>query len=759
MTLSFLRCRFRWVYCQVEYICGCIPARIRNALAELPDTLDETYERTLREINKAEWEFAHRLFQFVAVAYRPLRVEELAELLAFDFKAGPIPKFHEDWRMEDPVDAVLSTCTSLLIIVDGGNHFGKVIQFSHISVKEFLTSARLAKTNDIILRRYHVSMTPAHTIVAQACLGILLHLDKDVITSDTLENFLLAEYAAEHWADHARLEGVSQNVEEGMKHLFNPRKSHLDVCVWIRNPEVPTGKRGERTERPLPLTGTPLHYAALWGLHSIVQFLILVHSQDVHSRGFTDNATPLHLASKRGQMEAARMLVEHGADLTAQNKDGGTPLHLASQAGQVDVARILIECGADLTAQNKDGASPLHLASQTEQVAVVRMLIEHGGNVIAQDKDGWNPLHLALSGGRVELVRIFIEHPASEIAQGKDKWTPLCRLAFREYIDAARVFFNQDAGVTAEDRRGLTPLHLASGGHDKLALILLEHSTDTADEDFLGRTSRLASSGKIVELIRVLLERGADHVDARDNDNGTPLHWASEQGHSEVVRFLLEHGVDADARDNANCTPLHWASEQGHPEVVLLLLEHGVDADARDNDNCTPLHWASEQGHLEVVRVLIEHGIDVNAQDHSNWTPLHCASRDGRLEVVQFLLGHGANPRSSDHGGWTPLQLSSYNGHLEIVRVLLKYGADANSRDNSNWTPLHGASQQGHREVTQVLLDHGADENSRDDSNQTPLHLAPRQGQLGSVQLLAESSANTHARDDEGQDVEGRWQT
>jgi hypothetical protein len=153
-------------------MCGVIPARIRHALAELPETLDETYQRTLREIKKAEWEIAHRLFQIVAVARRPLRVKELAELLAFDFEAAPIPKFREDWRLEDPVKAVLSRCSSLLAIVDGN-----IIQFSHFSVQEFLTSARLAEASDILSRRYHISMTPAHTLMAQSCLGILLHLD------------------------------------------------------------------------------------------------------------------------------------------------------------------------------------------------------------------------------------------------------------------------------------------------------------------------------------------------------------------------------------------------------------------------------------------------------------------------------------------------------------------------------------------------------------------------------------------------------
>ena len=257
----------------MDCICGLIPALIRHALAGLPETLDDTYRRTLREINKAEWEIAHRLFQFVAVARRPLHVKELAELLAFDFEEGPIPKFHEDWRLEDPVDAVLSACSSLLAVVDDGGSVGKVIQFSHYSVKEFLTSTRLAESGDIIPRRYHVSTTPAHTLAARACLGILLHLDKDILSRDGLENFPLSNYAAEHWADHARLEDVSQTVEDGTKQLFNPNKSHLAVCVWIHNPEVPTWKRSNRDPTPSPPPRTPLHYASSWGLHFIVKFL------------------------------------------------------------------------------------------------------------------------------------------------------------------------------------------------------------------------------------------------------------------------------------------------------------------------------------------------------------------------------------------------------------------------------------------------------------------------------------------------------
>jgi hypothetical protein len=168
----------------------------------LPETLNETYERTLGEIDEANWELAQRMFQCVAVASRPLRVKELADFLAFDINGGPIPKFREDWDLEDPLQAVLSTCSTLISLVNADDSDDSpFIHFSHPSVQEFLTSTRLAETCNTITRRYYVSMMPSHALVAQACLGMLLHLDES-ITKDSLTNFPFAEYAAEHWVDH-----------------------------------------------------------------------------------------------------------------------------------------------------------------------------------------------------------------------------------------------------------------------------------------------------------------------------------------------------------------------------------------------------------------------------------------------------------------------------------------------------------------------------------------------------------------------------
>ena len=134
--------------CQLQYLRHCLRQHIWQALDELPDTLDKTYDRTLEEIGKQNWEYIHRLFQCVAAASCPLCVKELAEFLAFDFDIDSTPTLQENWHKEDPAHAVRLTCSSLLAIVDVDG--SSVIQFSHFSVKEYLTSKCLAESKDDI---------------------------------------------------------------------------------------------------------------------------------------------------------------------------------------------------------------------------------------------------------------------------------------------------------------------------------------------------------------------------------------------------------------------------------------------------------------------------------------------------------------------------------------------------------------------------------------------------------------------------------
>jgi hypothetical protein len=229
---SHLDFRFRWVFCQLDALQHCFPPNLRQYLNELPETLDETYERILKGINKAQKDNAHRLLQCLTVAVRPLLVEELAELLAFDFKAttaGGIPTLKEDWRWDDEEEAVLSTCSSLIAIIPRDD--SRVVQFSHFSVREYLTSSRLAQSAHGDVSRFHIDLEAAHTIMAQACLGTLLRLDEHAGESDA-NGSPLVKYAAQHWVDHAQFDKVSSRIRDGMDDLFDSSKPYF--AAWLR---------------------------------------------------------------------------------------------------------------------------------------------------------------------------------------------------------------------------------------------------------------------------------------------------------------------------------------------------------------------------------------------------------------------------------------------------------------------------------------------------------------------------------------------
>jgi hypothetical protein len=170
-----------------------------------------------------------------------------------------------------------------------GEDGGQVVQFSHFSVKEFLTSSRIGDSS-ADASRFHILLEPAHTILAKACLGVLLRLGEFVDKDKAKDEFPLARYAAEHWVDHARFENVSSHIREGMEDLFDPDKPHF--AAWLHVYDVDTHPQDESalywfacyTDKGSNTT-TPLYYAALCGFHDLAEQLVVKHPHQVHTTG------------------------------------------------------------------------------------------------------------------------------------------------------------------------------------------------------------------------------------------------------------------------------------------------------------------------------------------------------------------------------------------------------------------------------------------------------------------------------------------
>ena len=423
------------MFCQLEVLRHCFPSSVQQILEELPDSLDETYERILKEIRKPKQGHAHRLLQCLVAAVRPLRVEELAEVLAFDFKAEGIPNLNLGWRWENQEEAVMSACSSLVIIIQDGD--SRIVQFSHFSVKEFLTANRLAEPiRDV--SRYHIRLEAAHTILAQACLGVLLRLD-DRVDRDNIENYPLARYAAQYWASHARFGNTSSRIKDGMECLFDEDKPQFATWLWIYDEDIEESMSTMYPEKP---GAVPLYYAARLGFRDVAERLIAKHPEHVNARG-GDCSTSMHAAAGAGHVDILSLLLEHGADLDVRNANGVTPLHHATLKGKLEVGRYLLDRGADVNAtisgRNDYDSTPLVWAVYRQQIEFAQLLLERGARINTHENSFRNtPLYWAIKQRNIQAVRLLLEHGADVNASDENGRTPSrlgAELGYHEIVE------------------------------------------------------------------------------------------------------------------------------------------------------------------------------------------------------------------------------------------------------------------------------------------------------------------------------------
>ena len=434
----------------------CPQNNIEKTLKELPESLDETYARILKNITKASRDLVIRLLECLSVAIRPMRVEELAEVLALDFDGpkGTPPELKDCRQLEDRKRDVLSICSSFILLV-GNDDFG-VIQFSHFSVKEFLTSDRLFTSNEI--SQFHINDELAHTTLAQACLGTLLRLD---------DSSGLKKYASRHWVEHAQFGTVSSQITIGMRRLFDSAEPYF--AAWLKLHDIDDRwdhfGSDKTTDR-----GSPLYYASLCGFRDLAAHIIVNHPKQIRAKGGR-NHSPLAASLYKRHFDVAELLHKHRAILQVPGHHNRTPLHAASVGGLVDVAEWLLSHKANVDSQDSQGNTPLHVATSNGHVEIVKLLLSHGANVNAQDQDLATPLHWALSTGRVEITHLLLDKIVdAEIevkngrtaADAKDKGasgrTP--SLPTRT-IETIRLLLDGGASENIENKEGMALLETA----------------------------------------------------------------------------------------------------------------------------------------------------------------------------------------------------------------------------------------------------------------------------------------------------------
>jgi ankyrin repeat protein len=509
--------------------------------------------------------------------------------------------------------------------------------------------------------------------------------------------------------------------------------------------------------------------------------------------GAQDDRGSVSAAARAGDREAVRALLKQGADVNAAEGDGTTALHWAARAGDAELVQMLVYAGGNVKASTRLGAyTPLMMAAQAGHSAAVAALIAGGSDVKSTSTTGTTPLMFAAQSGDPRTVTMLLEAGADvnarETAMGQ---TPLMFAAAHDRVEVVKLLIASGADVAATSKVvDLTKL-------------------SSPEEEFGQQRARAqnAGSGERPPDIAGVTRQYRYNELVGTSGGFSALHFAARQGHADVVKTLVEAGADVNQIDPGDqSTPLVVATINGHFDIGTYLLDKGANPNLASDNGVAPLYgtlnlqWApkalypqpraylqQQTTYLDYMKRLLDNGADPNARlgrkvwysgynfdlagvDEIGATPFWRAAYGGDVEAMKLLLAYGADPtiptikpagrpRTGDGDrtsvqdvsglppvpvggpGVTALQAAAGVGYgegfaanshryaptglLAAVQYLIEEtGADVNAADHEGNTALHHAAARGDVEMIKYLVSRGADVTRVNREGQTTADMA-----------------------------------
>jgi ankyrin repeat protein len=368
---------------------------------------------------------------------------------------------------------------------------------------------------------------------------------------------------------------------------------------------------------------------------------------------YVDRPTPTRLVHAVRQSDVAEVMrcLDHGVDVNVPGmvrlgfgggeSIGDTPLAAAARSGNMSMAKFLLTQGAVINGDRGQRA-PLACAINSLHPDMAEWLLKRGA---VMKPGGREHLQLALRNARFgfpprgdeqgQLIDLLVQHGASVDS-------------FEVHRDAIRIpdpryskqlaTLHRDHATREPDSATELLISMASGDNKRTLRLLDEHP------EFVDRFLPLEGQ-------RVLA-------------------WASRYGLRDVVEELTTRGVNVNPTANAQfgLTPLHEAARQGHTDIVRYLLDNSADLSVDVPGYGTPLHCAVSIGDGDLVRLFISRGADVNGPTGGR-TPLFVAAETGNLELAELLVEHGCDlDRVVQHS--TALDVAIHQGHADVADLL-----------------------------------------------------------------------------------------
>lgn len=379
--------------------------------------------------------------------------------------------------------------------------------------------------------------------------------------------------------------------------------------------------------------------------------------------------------------ENLSILIENGADINSQDKEGNTITHLYSEF----YYPVYSQFKPNINIQNKYGNTPLHIAAKDGDV---RSILTGMPNRNIKNKKGEKAVDVAEKAGNKEAVTLLKMNPYEFML-----------MAGGEYgnVDMVNTAIKNKVNLNKKILDNLPLYYAAKGGNPEVFITLVANGAQIGKSpdliyDIIESFNEDKDQMNRVKLVNIFIDKEASYNWKKYNDILSMLVY--EQCHENrgqgfirsVVSYALEKGADPNFKDEKGRTPLHIASTGKYKcyDVVVELISHGVNVDLRDNDNNTALLNCAKNPNNKssaFISMLNNTKTDINALygDKGN-TLLMEAAQSGNRMIVMMLIARGANENIKNKDNKTALDLAS-----DKLKTINKGTADNVSEEYKNY--------------------------------------------------------------------------
>ncbi|KAH8259773.1 hypothetical protein KR026_010148 [Drosophila bipectinata] len=406
---------------------------------------------------------------------------------------------------------------------------------------------------------------------------------------------------------------------------------------------------------------TALHLAAIYDHEECAR--ILITEFDACPRKPCNNGYyPIHEAAKNASSKTMEWGEQRGCTreemISFYDSEGNVPLHSAVHGGDIKAVELCLKSGAKISTQQHDLSTPVHLACAQGAIEIVKLMfemqpLEKRICLSCTDVQKMTPLHCASMFDHPDIVSYLVAEGADINALDKEHRSPLLLAASRSGWKTVHLLIRLGACISVKDAAARNVLHfvIMNGGrltdfaeqvancqtHAQLQLLLNE-------KDSMGCSPlHYASRDGHIRSLENLIRLGAC-INLKNNNNESPLHFAARFGRYNTVRQLLDSEKGSfiiNESDGAGMTPLHIASQQGHTRVVQLLLNRGALLH-RDHTGRNPLQLAAMSGYTETIELLHSvHSHLLDQVDKDGNTALHLATMENKPHAISVLMSMG----------------------------------------------------------------------------------------------------------------------